>query len=516
MSTVISFIDLIAKSNDVAIVRRAMHDIAILGRLTNDLEVQPYIAKHDMTASPAIPEGWQWGVLEDVTTRVHYGYTASASRIKTDVKMLRITDIQDDRVNWATVPYCDIETDRADTYSLQNGDLLIARTGGTIGKTYLAEGIDCRAVFASYLIRATPNHLVLPRFLKAYTSTSLYWQQLYTGAAGTGQPNVNASTLKKLRIPLPPLEEQKRIVAKVDQLMALCDELEAKQTAQRHLGTRLTRSALDALTTATTPDEFTTAWHRIVDNFETLVGSRDKVDGLRKAVIGMAVRGLLPNKGNWTEGSTTDGPYTLPVQWKWVRLADLCERITKGSSPKWQGVSYVEKAADTVLFVTSENVGSGKMLLERPKYVEARFNEIEPRSILRRGDLLMNIVGASIGRVAMFDSEDLANINQAVCIIRLDTKTSKIDHEFLLLFLNSPTCINYMFDKQVDNARANLSMGNIAEFMIPLPPPREQKHIVAESARLLQICDELEARFEQSESCAANLAAALVQQLVIQ
>jgi type I restriction enzyme S subunit len=160
----------------------------------------------------------------------------------------------------------------------------------------------------------------------------------------------------------------------------------------------------------------------------------------------------------------------------WVELETLTELITKGSSPKWQGVDYVEKSKNAVLFITSENVGNHRMLLNNKKYVDATFNKIEPRSILKDGDILMNIVGASIGRTAVYNLTEVANINQAVCLIRLDN--SKIDNEYALHFFNSPLCNSYMMDKQVDNARANLSMGSIKKFRIPILTLGDQKKLV--------------------------------------
>ena len=112
-------------------------------------------------------------------------------------------------------------------------------------------------------------------------------------------------------------------------------------------------------------------------------------------------------------------PYEVPKGWAWCRLGEISQLITKGSSPKWQGVNYIEQSEKGILFITSENVDSFKLKFDNKKYVEKKFNEIEPRSILKRGDFLMNIVGASIGRTAVFniDIKD-TNINQAVCLIR--------------------------------------------------------------------------------------------------
>lgn len=190
-------------------------------------------------------------------------------------------------------------------------------------------------------------------------------------------------------------------------------------------------------------------------------------------------------------------PYELPEGWLWTRLGDLCELITKGSSPKWQGVNYIDNQ-NGVLFITSENVGNYRLILTNKKYLEWKFNEIEPRSILKKGDILMNIVGASIGRTAIFEVDDVANINQAVCTIR--TIDISIYRPYLLYFLNSSVCINYMYDKQVDSARANLSMGNISKFLIPLPPLNEQKRIVEKVDRFMYLCDELEKNIQQSKN----------------
>ena len=171
-------------------------------------------------------------------------------------------------------------------------------------------------------------------------------------------------------------------------------------------------------------------------------------------------------------------------------LGELCDLITKGASPKWQGVNY---AREGILFVTSENVGSGKMLLDVKKYVEPRINIIQSRSILQKGDLLTNIVGASIGRSAMFDSDESANINQAVALIRLK---KNIERRYVLYVLNSPLLIDHMHSEKVDVARANLSLKDVAAFPIPLPSISEQREIVRRVEELLAFADRIEARFE--------------------
>ena len=192
-----------------------------------------------------LPTGWEWGRLGDLSSDIHYGYTASAKHNSDGVRLLRITDIQDDKVDWPSVPACEITTQKAQNYLLENDDILIARTGGTIGKSYLVENIDLEAVFASYLIRVRRVNYMYSPFIKVYLGSHLYWRQLYDNASGTGQPNVNATALKELVIPISTLDEQHRIVAKVDELMTLCDQLKARLTVAQTIKLQLTDAIVE-------------------------------------------------------------------------------------------------------------------------------------------------------------------------------------------------------------------------------------------------------------------------------
>jgi type I restriction enzyme S subunit len=198
-----------------------------------------------------LPEKWEWVRLGAISASIQYGYTASADSTKQEPKFVRITDIHNSRVNWETVPGCDIEPDKLPTYQLAENDFLIARTGGTIGKSFLVTNVDFDSVFASYLIRIrTFPSFVSPQFLKCYLDSPLYWEQLYAASMGAGQPNVNGTSLGMLKTPLPPLAEQKRIVTKVDELMTLCDQLEAHITQTQTLNTHLMDSLIHRMTEA--------------------------------------------------------------------------------------------------------------------------------------------------------------------------------------------------------------------------------------------------------------------------
>ena len=121
-----------------------------------------------------LPKGWVWVRLGNLCEKIHYGYTASAIHNKDGVKLLRITDIQNDKVNWNKVPSCQISNSEINKYLLNEDDILIARTGGTIGKSYLVKNINVKAVFASYLIRAIPLKKINPDYIKIFLGSILY------------------------------------------------------------------------------------------------------------------------------------------------------------------------------------------------------------------------------------------------------------------------------------------------------------------------------------------------------
>lgn len=195
-----------------------------------------------------LPPNWEWSRLIEISANIHYGYTASSDESIKNVRLLRITDIQDDLVDWDSVPGCEIEANKVAQYKLVDDDILIARTGGTIGKSYLVQGLNVCSVFASYLIRVRHLKGMSARYKKIYLGSQLYWRQLYAKSMGTGQPNVNGEALKGLVVPVPPLNEQHRIVAKVDELITLCDQLKTRlnhaQTTQIHLADALAEQAL--------------------------------------------------------------------------------------------------------------------------------------------------------------------------------------------------------------------------------------------------------------------------------
>jgi type I restriction enzyme S subunit len=159
--------------------------------------------------------------LSEIATSVAYGVTASATEQPLGPKFLRITDIQNGSVDWDRVPWCECDDGTAAGGRLKQGDIVFARTGATTGKSFLIRDCPSNAVFASYLIRVRLGDRADSRYVSHYFRTPEYWAQITASARGVAQPGVNASTLKALKIPLPPIAEQRRIAEVLDRAEAL-------------------------------------------------------------------------------------------------------------------------------------------------------------------------------------------------------------------------------------------------------------------------------------------------------
>ncbi len=192
----------------------------------------------------------EWRILKlgDIAV-ISYGYTAKASVENVGSKFLRITDIQNDMVNWSNVPYCQITEDDFKKYKLIDQDIVFARTGATTGKSYLVCDPP-EAVAASYLIRLrVQDPTISAKFISKYFQTRKYWDNVSSGISGSAQGGFNASKLSALAIPIPPLPEQKRIVAILDEAFEGIDRAIANTEKNLTNSRELFESYLNAIFT---------------------------------------------------------------------------------------------------------------------------------------------------------------------------------------------------------------------------------------------------------------------------
>ncbi|HRQ41398.1 MAG TPA: restriction endonuclease subunit S [Chloroflexota bacterium] len=446
-----------------------------------------------------LSNSWEWERLGNLALNIHYGYTASANFSNTDVRLLRITDIQDNHVNWATVPGCVIDEKDIPKYLLDENDILIARTGGTIGKSYLVTDITAKAVFASYLIRVIPSKHLSSKYMKLVLDSPLYWEQLTEKSKGTGQPNVNATSLSTLAIPLPPLNEQKRIVAKVGGVLGQTrvlagqmGEVEAKRKATR-------QTAVRRLVTAVSPDEVALAWEFIAQNFHDLYTEPAAVQELKQAILQLAVQGRL------VEQDPDDEPIRETI------VEDICEvRGGIQKSPNRKPNKNPKR------YLTVAHVQWNRIDTDDPRYFEVSDEELE-RWRLLAGDVLVVEGNGSqdhIGRTAIFkgEIEDCVHQNH---VIRVRPNQARLTSEYLNLCFTSP----YGRDQMIKRGRTTsglytLSVGRIKTVKFPLPGIELQKRIVARVDELFSLCDRLAAQLATAQITRERAFSALLAQAV--
>lgn len=272
---------------------------------------------------------------------------------------------------------------------------------------------------------------------------------------GMAQPKLNKGKLNSILISCPPLPEQKRIAS--------------------------------ILTT-------------VDDKISSIDDQIQQTEQLKK---GLMEKLLTEGIGHTEFKDTKIG--RIPKGWDICSGEKITKKITKGSSPKWQGFEYGD---DGTLFVTSENVRDGFLDLSVKKFLSISFNEKQQNSTLKNKDILINIVGASIGRACIYESPyPFANINQAVCLFRLK---NEIDSFFILYYLQCPSSVKRLLGTQAGSARQNLSLKDMRMFSFGIPPLEEQKQI----ASILSTVDDKIDVLNQKKSLYQTLKKGLSQHLL--
>ena len=356
---------------------------------------------------------------------------------------------------------------------------------------------------------------------------------------GVAYPAVNDSQFFSGLLPLPPLEEQKRIVAKVDQLMALCDELEARQQKQQQGRVRLNNAALDALLTAREPGEFADHWQRISTNFDLLYDHPETIAKLRAAILQLAAQGkLVPQDPNDEPASVLldrvkiekerllaegklqkpkkldpiteeDHLFTLPRHWKWVRLTEISE--VTDPNPSHRMPKYTEQG---IPFVSTENFSSDDRLnfMIGKKVHQQTLDEQIDRFEILPGTFALSRIG-TIGKTRPLPRERTYCLSHALCVI--SPLSEDIDSRYLRHVVTADATLDQAHSSTKSIGVPDLGMGSIRSFVIPLPPLEEQKRIVAKVDQLMTLCGELEAKLNQTQQHSEKLMEATVRQLLV-
>mgnify|MGYP000411884852 FL=1 len=415
-----------------------------------------------------IPSSWEWTTINDISKSILYGVSESA-KTSGKYRLLRITDIQNNSVQWDSVPYTDFDENKAKSYLLSDSDILFARTGATVGKSYLVQGLTEEAIYASYLIRVQTYDAVLPQYLKFYFESGYYWEQIEQGSVGVGQPNVNGTILGNLHVPIPPIHEQFRIVTELSKWMGIIDIIENSQTDLQALIKQTKSKILDlAIHGKLVPQD---------------LNDEPALDLLKRI--------------NPDFTPCDNGQYRkIPKKWCVCKLVDICSFLSRGKSPK-----YSEDDKTYPVFAQKCNLKDGGISLEQARFLDPstinKWNEVYK---LQTGDILVNSTGTgTVGRTRLFNTNCLGNYpfvvpDSHVSVVRV---LKSICPQYVYAYISSDSIQEYLEENLAGSTnQKELYIGVLENMHIYLPPFAEQQRIVARMEELFSTLDNIQKALE--------------------
>ena len=437
----------------------------------------------DAEISFEIPQGWEWERWGNISQSIQYGYNAPALEHGA-IKMVRISDIQENCVLWDNVPYCQIEENDIDTYLLKVNDILFARTGGTVGKSFLVEEVPERAIYAGYLIRTRYSSLLNPRYMKLFMESQLYWEQLKNGTIATAQPNCNGKTLAKMLLPIPPTKEQDRIVGKLTQLSSflnnytLCQERLnlLNEEIKEQLKKSILQEAIQGKLVPQIAEEGTA--QELLEQIKAEKQKLVKEGKLKKSALTTSTifRGddnkYYEQVGEHCEDITEEIPFELPASWNWTRgkIVFMPMESTKPTSD--------------FIYIDVDAVNNKLNIIDNPKKISIDNVPSRATRKLHQNDILFSVVRPYLRNIALVDD----TYKSAIASTGFYVITPGVGYfpKFLFYLMLS----NYVVDglntfMKGDNS-PSINNSHIENYLYPLPPFKEQQRIVAQIERLFE------------------------------
>jgi type I restriction enzyme S subunit len=528
--------------NGITALRSLVLALAVRGRLTERLSTDRHPSELLMASAlgapehleetvrndgfPArfsLPEGWLWTQLSSISVYIQRGkspkYDDASSIPLVSQKCIqwRGFSLQHAR----SVSEATIEQYKQERF-LQPGDLLWNSTGtGTVGRVNVMPDLRDR-----HERIVTDSHVTVIRLWKALPEYVWCWlassvvqmsiSHLTTGS--TNQKELGTATVRACPVPLPSIAEQHRIVAKVDQLMALLDDLEQRREKKQTVAIQVSKTSLDSLVTTEVLSDISRAWERVSTNIAIVAGADGGEERLRAAIISLGVSGrLMKGRSSSQDGQTVranaieclrrlmaekkirsrkllplpaeeDAPLPLPSHWSWARLDQLVSRIDYGTSQK------AHEAEDGIPVIRMGNVRGGQVWLDSLKYVPRTTEGIEDL-FLQSGDLLFNRTNSYelVGKMGIFKGA-YDEYTFASYLIRVRPLDAYCLPEYLNFYFESSLCritqIEPFITQQTN--QANFNGSKLREVMVPVPPLDEQRQVVEKLEELINQLEELE------------------------
>jgi type I restriction enzyme S subunit len=485
------------------------------------------------------PRGWEWVRLGAVTEIVR-GITfpsSEKSRIPEigRVACLRTTNVQD-QIEWDDLLYIgDQYVKREDQYVLKNDIVMsMANSRELVGKVaIISEAPDLKTSFGGFLGVIRPINLnasFVMCLLRVPTNRDLL---IGSASQTTNIANISLAKLNPMVFSVPPLAEQNRIAAKVDELMALCDQLVAQTEASIDAHKSLVEVLLATLTDAKDADELNDNWQTISQHFDVLFTTQASIDQLKQTILQLAVMGKLVKQDPKDEPaskllerittekqqlikegkikkqkplppiSDEEKPFELPEGWLFVNLSELFAVVTDGDH------QAPPKAVEGVPFLVIGNLNTGKIILDDCRFVpETYYEKLDWSRKPSTGDILYTVTG-SYGIPIKVNIDDPFCVQRHVAILKA-TDGSPI--HYLSFLFRSKYAFEFAADIATGIAQKTVPLTGLRKMPISLPPIAEQTRIVAKLDELMALCDSLKAGLNQAQTAQLHLTDAIVEQ----
>ncbi|MBH0061447.1 restriction endonuclease subunit S [Pseudoalteromonas sp. NZS71] len=501
-----------------------------------------------------LPQGWEWGNLNSLITVMDAGWSPSCppeASPNNDVwGVLKTTAVQNMEYREYENKVLSESKEPRPQYEVKVGDILITRAGpkNRVGVSCLVQETRPKLMISDKIIRF---HLVEIGMSERFISLCLnagptadFLESAKSGMAES-QMNISQDRLKAAPIPLAPTREQQRIVAKVDELMSLCDELEAQTensiTAHQTLVKVLLEALLKAPEQTATPEQATAQfqqnWQRLSEHFDTLFTTTASIDTLKQTILQLAVMGKLVPQNPDDEPAAKlleriaaekaqlikdkkikkqkplpaitneEKPFELPVGWEWVNLGELVTIRGGKRLPKGQVLS---REVTPYIYIRVSDMRNGSIREDDLHYITEDVQSQISNYIITSDDLYMTIVGATIGKCGLIPIR-FSGMNLTENAARLSPFTG-VDKYYLFKYLDGDFAQEQFFDKTKQVGVQKMALNRLSTTIVPLPPLEEQRRIVTKVDELIALCDQLKAHLTDAQTTKLHLTDAIVEQ----
>lgn len=483
-----------------------------------------------------LPGGWEWARFSALAAFENgdrgSNYPSRSNFVDQGIAFINAGHLVDELIEYADMNYITPQNfDLLRSGKIQRGDILYCLRG-SLGK-FAQVTNDFAGAIASSLVIIRLTDKAIASYVVRYLKSSLAAKLIKRFDNGTAQPNLGAGDLAKFVVPLPPLAEQSRIVTRVEELMQLCDALEASGQLEEKKHAQLVNTLLGTLTQSETPEALADNWQRIATHFDVLLDRPEAVDALEQTILQLAVRGLLVPQDPSDEPASVllqkiraekdrlialgkikrdkplppitdeEKPFELPQGWEWVAI-DALASVGTGTTPSRDNATFFD--GGVIPWVTSGETGQPFIRQTEQHVTEAALAQTS-LTIYPVGTLIVAMYGQGKTRGQISELCIPATTNQACAAIVLVESSMEHKDYVKLVFEKSYDEIREL---SAGGAQPNLNVGKVKATLIPLPPLGEQSRIVTRVNELRNLCVVLRSSLIATQNVEVKLSSSLL------